>query len=206
MRLGVTKRRSTRGGLVDGDRVALAVGARRIPAHAGNLGLRGRDRAAQLLHLLDRGLDRVDEVVVPRLVAGRLPALAETAAQVTGPGGVEVVPREVTHLTELPAEDAAVEALRPLLVVIRDLNVVVLAVSHSGPPARDLGTLYRRSALDGIDIEPGEQRLRGGQPTGLARMGSPVQLFEDRRAAVAVGGVRIRITELGEHPRSRCRQ
>src|SRR5467141_572982 len=139
MRLGVTKRWSARGGLVDGDRIALTVGARRVPAHAGNLGLRGRDRAAQFLDLLDRGLDRIDEDVVPRLVAGRLPALAETATQVTGPGGVEVVPREVAHLTELPAEDAAVEALRPLLVVVRDLDVVVLAVSHSGPPARVIG-------------------------------------------------------------------
>src|SRR5712691_11791499 len=111
MRLGVTKRRSTRGGLVEGDRVALAVGARRIPAHAGNLGIRARDRAAQRHHLLDRSLDRIDEDVVPRIVAGRLAGLAEAAAQVTRPGGVEVVLREVAYLTQLSGEDAAVEAL-----------------------------------------------------------------------------------------------
>src|SRR6266404_1752757 len=164
MRLRVALSRSARGRLVDGERVALAVRACRVPAHARDFGLRRRDRAAQLLHLLDRCLDRVDEDVVPGLVAGRLPALAEAAAQVTGSRRVEVVTREVPHLAELPAEDAAVEALRALLVVVRDLDVVVLAVSHATPPPRVVGNI-----LSTIRNRPNRHRAAGrGAPAPSA--------------------------------------
>src|SRR5712672_141842 len=69
-----------------------------------------------------------------------------------------------------------------------------------------LGTSYRRSGIGRIDIEPREKGLRGGHVTGLPSVASPVQLVEDRRAAIAVGGIRVRITELGKHARGGQRE
>ena len=63
--------------LVDRDRVALAVGPDRVPALSRDLGLRLRDRPAELLDLGDRVVDAVDDDVVAgpssRPISPRLP-------------------------------------------------------------------------------------------------------------------------------------
>ena len=58
-----------------------------------------------------------------------------------------------------------------------------------------------RSRRPRFDVEPREERLGRRQPAGLAGMGAPRELVEDRRAAVAVGRVRVGVAELGEEPR-----
>src|SRR5215217_1908364 len=119
--------------LVERERVALAVGPGSEPPHARDLLLaRVIDRAAELLDLRDRRVDVVDVDVVPGHLAGHLAALAHPTSELAGARRVERVALEALHVAKLPAEDAAVEALRPRLVVERDLGVVVLAVSRHG--------------------------------------------------------------------------
>ena len=57
-----------------------------------------------------------------------------------------------------------------------------------------------------FDLEAREERLRGGHATGIGRMGPPRELVEDRRPAVAVRTVAVRVPELGQDPRRRRRQ
>ena len=52
-----------------------------------------------------------------------------------------------------------------------------------------------------LELEPREERHRVGQPAGLAGVGAPGELLEQRWAAVAVRGVRVGVAELGQDPR-----
>src|SRR5205085_2960442 len=91
-------------------------------------------------------------------------------------------------------------------VVGRDLDVVVVALCHvrsscsgaSGP------LTVRRSSWLGIDrrlgFEAGKEWHRGVNGTRFTRVRGPAQLFEERRAAVAVWTVQVRVTELGMDP------
>src|SRR5260221_8562931 len=68
---------------------------------------------------------------------------------------------------------------------------------------------YRRSGRAGFDslgFEPREQRRRAPDPAGLRGVGAPCELLEHGRAAVAVGRIEIRVTELLEDLRGARRQ
>src|SRR5262245_13155608 len=54
---------------------------------------------------------------------------------------------------------------------------------------------------DGLDLEPREERLRCAKGARFAHVAAPRELVEERRAAVAVRGVRIVVAELGERAR-----
>ena len=114
---------------------------------------------------------------------------------------------EAVHRAELPAEDAGVEALRPLLVVGRDLDVVVLAVGPWGVlPV--LGRRCRAARCISALRMPSDSMSRRGKRGSAAvrRPGSPA--WAPQRSSSRSGGPPLPsapygygVAELGEDAR-----
>ncbi|BDZ42446.1 hypothetical protein GCM10025865_17450 [Paraoerskovia sediminicola] len=115
--------------LEEPDDVAVRVGEHGPPARRRDLGLRHLDGTAELGHLRERVVDRVDLDVAARLrepLAARGQTAAADPVRRT-PHGVALEPG---HLGDLPAEQSAVEPGRPVHVGDRDVDVCDVSVCH----------------------------------------------------------------------------
>ena len=92
------------------------------------------------------------------------------------------------------AEDLVGVALEPVGV---EVAVAVDEAHRASRRARRPTVASDDQALARFDVEAREERLGRRQPAGLAGMGAPGQLVEDRRAAVAVRAVRVRVARAG---------
>src|SRR4051794_1519096 len=146
-RSGVSGRRRPR--LPQADDVALGVGEVGRPAHVAGGELLGHRRAAQLGDACQCGVDVVDvdrdDGVRLVLVALVHPAvdrarLCRAACLVLRAGRQECVV-QLGHRPDLPAERLAVEGIRPLGVVCRDLEVNDLVAHRASLTARPTGPL-----------------------------------------------------------------
>src|SRR6478736_8971227 len=147
--------------LVEPDLVALGVDENGPPARLADLRLGPHHSPAELGHLAQRVVDRVDLDVRPRpvevLVPRREPAAADLVRRL--PHRVALVARV---LLDLPAEQGAVEALRPVDVVDRDVDVRDVPVCHAQTPATGDPAPLRDRLRPGYDRPP----TRGPGPGG----------------------------------------
>src|SRR5699024_3824740 len=121
--------------LVEADEVAVVVPEHRPPGRVADRGLLRDHLCAERAALRQYVVDGVHLHIRPRL-GEVLPARSEPAAGDLVRSLPHRVALEAGHLTDLPAEQLAVEPARPVQVTDWDVDVRDVAVCHVGPPSR----------------------------------------------------------------------